>query len=1475
MKKLLTFLLGLQVCIAFGQSDVPVNEQINVNAALNAYQVSNPDMSSFQKVNHIPMNSYTGRAEVNIPLFEIQSGDITVPISISYNTSGVKVADVPSSVGSNWSLNVGGSISKTIKGVEDFYYKAEKFTADGANTFTNYTVKSLGWFFLSEYKANPSLNDLLDATTPFTLPNGTGGIFTDGWENTVTENDDNRPDLFRASAPGLNTSFVHRKDKTTIEINNQGNTIISEFGESDSLNLFGFFDDWEGHRKIKCIRKIDITNPQGITYTFGNLDISQSADVIPSKRYGRQSQEDLYSYNQVDSYHLSRIKSVATTKEVSFIYDTYQLSNDEGRLVDFYQLWGNNLDNVPLANPTITNEQYFINKYPQLNRLNKIHFDKGSVEFIHSKSREDYLGEQALEFIKIKDFHGNTIKTYKFEYGYFIADTGCNEPKCKRLKLLKIRVLGKNGSEIPGYNFTYNETKLPERTAFNHDYSGYANAPTSTLIGGAPQLFFAANKGALSLFPVSLGNEYQKLPGVYSMAANLGYTKAGVLTKIKYPTGASTEFAYELNSFLLNDKEVKGVGLRLKAQRIIDETGEQQILDYNYTDFDGRTSGRMNAIPLFGKAKLGPYGDFNGDLSKVTFDIYASSQSMAELTDGAYVGYSRVLIKNRENHGITENIYSSSKDHPDMVAPLFEISDQGNGIGSDITSYQVDFANQNGGFQDLPIDNGLFRGKMKLQRMYTSEGKLVFKKEINYKNDKYSVLPLIHVRNEWDLIAHNGQTRTRKYMQKIDLESQRHMPTSEKNTTFFANETRAVTITNSQYHPLFPLLKEQSATNSLDQTIKNKFYYPDQKSEFTGLEPNEAQAIDKLITNKQYSTPVQIESYIDATKTYTKRTDFNDWSNGIVAPSVQKAAKGSSLLENRIEYHGYDTVGNPTSLSQTDGTEISYIYGYKKSVVIAELKNISFSSIPTATITSLENLSNLDINASTEEQLRSALDQLRTTFSKGQITTYTYDPLIGVTSVTDPKGISTFYEYDSHNRLKTIRDLDQNILKEYCYGYREGSNPCGAEIPDAPEGVYIQVGNPKTYNIPIPNKVNITEYSWDGIEIDNPYNYKSLHPVFFAPRPRYIHEQNNNSAPLPNLNEYNLPYPEDFYSSGWKAERTGTPFELVGLNIDTSIASRDTVEWGIIINDTKLPLLGKIPELSNVIFLPKCLQGVTGIIFCEITKLDAQNNEQKFIVKSAPITFQSGLINNDKQGGLIVQNGTQVCEFIDVITIPDSDSDTTTDPDIAWEDTDWTINLEQDPDVDSDTTGGSGTTGPIQVKIAPHKQYRIPIPNNLSVAEYSWWETTQNTRKSLHPVFYYARPQIPDDPTTGNVGPMNTNGLTLPYPVSYYSSGWYVDRGGYEFRIEGLETLTEPHHIEWLFKVGNQEYAFGAIAPEAPNVFFVPSELQNKTGRVICRIYKGSLQEPSEIIDIKSPIMIFKKGLNEGDNQNPAPQGAH
>jgi YD repeat-containing protein len=64
------------------------------------------------------------------------------------------------------------------------------------------------------------------------------------------------------------------------------------------------------------------------------------------------------------------------------------------------------------------------------------------------------------------------------------------------------------------------------------------------------------------------------------------------------------------------------------------------------------------------------------------------------------------------------------------------------------------------------------------------------------------------------------------------------------------------------------------------------------------------------------------------------------------------------------------------------------------------------------------------------------VDELRLYPQNAQMTTYTYNSLVGMSSQCDIDNRVTYYYYDSLGRLKVVKDQDGNIVKTYQYHYK-------------------------------------------------------------------------------------------------------------------------------------------------------------------------------------------------------------------------------------------------------------------------------------------------------------------------------------------------------------------------------------------------------------------------------------------------------
>jgi len=146
-------------------------------------------------------------------------------------------------------------------------------------------------------------------------------------------------------------------------------------------------------------------------------------------------------------------------------------------------------------------------------------------------------------------------------------------------------------------------------------------------------------------------------------------------------------------------------------------------------------------------------------------------------------------------------------------------------------------------------------------------------------------------------------------------------------------------------------------------------------------------------------------------------------------------AKENRPLQVEREITRYDNYGNITEYKTKDGMVVSQIWGYNNAKVVAELKNVPYANINSSTIIQIK-LYSIVGPTYNETTLSNVLNGLRATHDNGFVTTYTYKPLVGITSVTDANGRKETYQYDSFNRLWRVLNHEGLIVKEYEYNIK-------------------------------------------------------------------------------------------------------------------------------------------------------------------------------------------------------------------------------------------------------------------------------------------------------------------------------------------------------------------------------------------------------------------------------------------------------
>jgi len=78
-----------------------------------------PNAAALERYALMPVNEAAGTPSISIPLYEVHAGSLTLPLTLSYHASGIRVGDQASWVGLGWALNGGGVITRQVRGMPD------------------------------------------------------------------------------------------------------------------------------------------------------------------------------------------------------------------------------------------------------------------------------------------------------------------------------------------------------------------------------------------------------------------------------------------------------------------------------------------------------------------------------------------------------------------------------------------------------------------------------------------------------------------------------------------------------------------------------------------------------------------------------------------------------------------------------------------------------------------------------------------------------------------------------------------------------------------------------------------------------------------------------------------------------------------------------------------------------------------------------------------------------------------------------------------------------------------------------------------------------------------------------------------------------------------------------------------------------------------------------------------------------------
>ncbi len=1028
---------------------------LNFFTASAQVQIPSPNVGSFAERAVIPVNSFSGQADVQIPIYDVNYNDMNVPISLIYNTKGNKVKDPVGFTGLGWSLNAGGVIYRKKNSIVD-----ENSRELGGTTYS----QEINYYYNSG-KVRASYNDY-NAVKRYSL---------DGVNDISNEVYDGMPDQFIFNFNGYSGSFYITRDSETgpivLAIKTNGNYALK--GEILEIKDYLTFNDSIKDRNTnRCIYAIKLTDDKGFKYIFGNspdnIEFGNPGQLMSRGEFtanawhlaeiiSPNNQKIEFSYERKGKIIIPDMYWVSLLRSSSYNFKAYgqmllafaftsgsgsQISSDRGQHSSYYFSFPTYLKKIKTPSQEISFDyerqqglSYDLTKYyyPNLSEILDV-----------SEQREMKSDNYKLDKILIS----NLNKEIKFDY---------IEQATQRLKLSGLTFGVNQGNvllEEKKYLFTYNPLLLPNFESDETDHWGYYNGRSR-----------------------SYTNDYysQREPDSSHMFAE-------ILTAIKLPNKGYLNLEYEPHyyskiatqfPFDVTEKKANILAGGARVKKIISKSNSdnpnierEYFYVQDYVNGGQLSSGVLSGIPKYSNSgsRYTSYKDngfWSGGSGSTTMHYQkAMDRNVFPMsnTNGNHVTYSEVTEK--VNDGYITTTYTNHDNGYHDKAPSLMHSN---------------FDSET--FEDPFISLQSYRGLLLNSKFYSKE-KFPQREVVNQYLIDINLESGIPFMQRVGVPELPGAFRASsgKYPANAPL------LTSSEERNFYPGQNTAVSSSLFEYQTTprayYGILRAKTNTNSLGEVITKQYKYPNDFA-FSGLYTEwvtnsngdmikvsrfGTNIYSKMVTANMVSLPIEVTTNLKPVNQPLKITSslltlYNDNNiNNLILPEQQlnfepaDRYRSTNLLVtqpnasgiqydneyiSKVNYRKYDNYGNLLEQQPTNGSSITYLYSYNFQYPIAGIRNADYSTIE-GILGGASGISAISSAMPTDAQVKVWTDLLRTSplLKDAHITSFTYKPFVGMTSQTDPKGMTTYYEYDEFQRLKHVKDQKGNILKESTYHYK-------------------------------------------------------------------------------------------------------------------------------------------------------------------------------------------------------------------------------------------------------------------------------------------------------------------------------------------------------------------------------------------------------------------------------------------------------
>lgn len=1057
---LICFLIMRSVLIA---QEKPVEFTVNQIASIPTFP--SPEASPFTNEAKASANYFNGSLNASIPIYTISSRHLSVPVSINYNCNGIKVNDVSTRVGIGWHLNAGGVISRTKYDRPD--EKEKRIDLDGVSWDDPESVINAVEYCVDD---GDGMNDLFS----YSFPGGSGKFAFDlDWNPILVPQKDIKIEIEK-DLTVINGFIITGIDGIEYHYYNYETTTnppLTNSGPWDPDVTTAWYLSKIKHPLNDSIM-FYYSHPGTYGYTAGKVYMKSFKYPVSSSNCFCGTGYSFEVYDQMISINPCRLDSIVFVSGTVFF--TYE---DIGQIIPKQKLSSISIFNK--ADEELCSYQLSHSVYGERLLLDSVVKTSNNEEF--PPYRFGYINKNAMpnrlitaqdEFGFYNGKHSNITLLTRKSGEYFGIFEG--EPIADRshsFSHASIGILRKITYPTSGFSIIdYEPHRSNEEiyiTYYNHKIIGplsISNSPPN-YIGTLDTTFVLSEEGYICLtMKIEINNHEHDSKACFTIDDHdeiclecpeeltcydtaIIYLDEGEHILLIEAVGHADQtictatakiYLQEIDSIPIYPE----YGIRVK--RITDNFGDASspvIRRIYYAPFQDTLSSSL--LPVFPPRYFNENKHYMECTPSNTFVcpsiIWYANSINPLLPYGNDFVYNTVTLsygENFNNGGIQYSFIARRNSAGQILIPPNELADgsqnQHSWINGTITS-------------TITFDNVLNRVKSVVNDYAEFNGASI---------NNYDIRQIC-----------SGFTGSTNYEERLlDYAAERSQYHSlwlrldeVIDTDYFPASNTSITKTTQFFYddPISKLVTKEIITESKGERIKEAFY----PTMYSGTGTGAAAAIhlmkedkhihdkaieivesvnypnspEPCITSSQANFYKVVEDKIIPDKIYKLETE---------SPVPQSQYQYSSILNGQFNYDEsfkeqiiYDLIdefGNLRQYHEVNNYPVSFVWGYNNTFPVARIENATFSEVE-----SNLGCTYVQLQQKTDTELMSIMDNLRIALPNTFITSYTYDPLIGTTSETDPNGITINYKYDDFRRLETIKDHDNNIIKHIDYHYIE------------------------------------------------------------------------------------------------------------------------------------------------------------------------------------------------------------------------------------------------------------------------------------------------------------------------------------------------------------------------------------------------------------------------------------------------------